>query len=82
MKKNLLYKQISMNQINDSLLQESFKEFIIMSLTDDQLEEYGKNYGDWFNRRYDEIKNKNEDVLTEYVLKNIILIEQINNTGI
>ena len=68
-----------MNQINDSLLQESFKEFIIMSLTDDQLEEFGKMYGDWFNRRYDEIKNKNEDVLTEYVLKNIILIEHINS---
>jgi hypothetical protein len=77
MNKNRLKNYISLNSINNFLLEESFKEFIISTLTDDQLEEYGKKYGDWFNRQYDEIKNKRKNIQDEFVIKNLILFNHL-----
>lgn len=77
MYKNRLKYYISMDSINNFLLEESFKEFIISTLTDDQLEKYGKKYGKWFNRQYDEIKNKSQDIQYAIVLKNLILFNHL-----
>ena len=66
-----------MDSINNFLLEESFKEFIISTLTDDQLEVYGEKYGEWFNCQYDEIKNKRKDIQDEFVIKNLILFNHL-----
>ncbi len=75
--KSKLKNYITLDSINNFLLEESFKEFIISTLTDDQLEEYGKKYGDWFNRQYDEIKNERKDIQKELVIKNLVLFNHL-----
>ena len=61
--------------INKDLLDKSFQQFILLSLTDDQLEDYGKKFNEWFNRRYDDIMDDEiEKDEMEMLVKNFILM--------
>ena len=75
---NNLQKYIETENINNFLIQESFKEFIVLSLTDDELEKWAKEYGDWFNRGYETIKKKNKDSKGEFVIKNLFLFNHLS----
>ena len=61
--------------INKDLLDKSFQQFILLSLTDDQLEDYGKKFNEWFNRRYDDVMDDEiEKDEMEMLVKNFILL--------
>ena len=77
MKKFKLNNFIRIKSINKYIIQESFKEFIISTLTDDQLEEYGEKYRKWFNQEYDKITNQSKQVKDDLVIKNLILFNHL-----
>ena len=80
MNTNRLKSLISGESINEYLLERSFKEFIILNLTDDQLEQYAKKYGDWLERQYNELLMRNQSDQNEFVLKNLILFNYIHQS--
>jgi len=75
MKKRKIKHFNDINLLNQDLLDKSFKQFILLSLTDDKLEDYGKEFGEWLNRKYDNImKHKIKKDELEMLVKNYILL--------
>ena len=75
MKKRKIKHFNDINLLNQDLLDKSFKQFILLSLTDDKLEDYGKEFGEWLNRKYDNMmKHKIKKDELEMLVKNYILL--------